>query len=369
MNDRIDMVSPLLPDLGPFNRLLEDIWEKRWLTNNGTYVQELEGALCKFLHVKYLSLYTNGTLPMVIALKALDIKGEVITTPFSFAATAHAIAWNGLHPVFADIDPVTCNMDPDRIEAAITPQTEAIMPVHCFGEPCDTERIQAIADRHGLKVIYDAAHAFGVEVNGQSVLECGDMSSISFHATKVYNTLEGGALVCHDRQMLEKVSRMRNFGIDSETEIPEIGLNAKMDEVRAAFGLLNLENVQDAILCRRTVCQTYHRELKDVDGIRMIEPNVNVRYNYAYFPIFVDAGKFGRSRDSLYCKLRDNGIICRKYFHPLLSNLPMYRSLRSSDIANLPVANRISEEVICLPIHHRLTESEQARIIDCIRQR
>lgn len=369
MNDRIDLVSPLLPDLESFNLLLKNIWEKRWLTNNGTYVQELERALAKFLHVKYLSLYTNGTMPLVTALKALGIKGEVITTPFSFAATSHAIAWNGLFPVFADIDPVTCNIDPDRIEAAITPQTEAILPVHSFGIPCDTERIQAIADRCGLKVIYDAAHAFGVEVNGQSILECGDMSSISFHATKVYNTIEGGALVCHDKQMLGKVNRMRNFGIDSETEIPEIGLNAKMDEIRAAFGLLNLESVQDTILCRRTVCQNYRMELKDIDGIRMIEPGENVRYNYAYFPIFVDAGQFGKSRDALYCKLRDNGITCRRYFYPLLSNLPMYHSLRSSDIANLPVANRISEEVICLPIHHRLTESEQARIIDCIRQR
>ena len=369
MNNRIDLVSPLLPDLNSFNLLLKDIWNRRWLTNNGTYVQELESAIAKYLHVKHLSLFTNGTLPLVTALKALDIKGEVITTPFSFAASSHAIAWNGLQPVFADIDPVTCNIDPDRIEAAITPQTEAILPVHCFGVPCDTKRIQAIADSYGLKVIYDAAHAFGVEVNDQSVLECGDISSISFHATKVYNTIEGGALVCRNRQMLEKVNRMRNFGIDSETEIPEIGLNAKMDEVRAAFGLLNLESVQDAILCRRSVFQTYRTELKDVDGIRMIEPDENVRYNYAYFPIFVDAERFGMSRDALYFKLRENNIICRRYFYPLLSNLPMYHSLISSDIANLPVANRISEEVICLPIHHRLTESEQAQIIDCIRQK
>ena len=366
MEERIELTSPLVPELDEFCGLLKDIFDRRWLSNCGKYHQILEKALCEYLKVPYLSLYANGTLPLITALNALDVKGEVITTPFTFVATSHAIVLSGSTPVFADIDPLTYNLDPDKIEAAISPRTTAIMPVHCYGTPCDTVRIQEIADRHGLKVIYDAAHAFGVEVDGRSILEAGDMSAISFHATKVYNTVEGGALVCKDKKTSDRLNQMRNFGIASETEITELGQNAKMDEVRAAFGLLNLAKVDNAILQRKRVAETYRSELRGVSGISVLEDIPGVKHNYAYFPIFIDAENYGMTRDELYFKMREANVVGRRYFYPLISELPMYRGLDSAASGNLPIAHQVADSVLCLPIHHELSEESIHRILNLI---
>ena len=323
----ISVTSPLLPSLEEFIPLLEDIWDRKWLTNNGHYHAELEEALAKYLKVPYVSLFTNGTLPLICALQALRITGEVITTPYSFVATTHSLWWNGIKPVFVDIDPNTCNIDPDKIEAAITPKTTAIMPVHVYGKPCDTKRIQEIADKYGLKVIYDAAHAFGVEVEGKSILEAGDMSTLSFHATKVYNTIEGGALICHDEKTKKRIDYLKNFGFAGETEIIAPGINGKMDEVRAAFGLLNLKQVDSAIESRRQVVLKYREALQGVKGIRIMNDMDNVRHNYSYFPIFIDANDYGMSRDNLYLRLKEKGILSRRYFYPLISEFSTYRGL------------------------------------------
>ena len=293
MNKKITVTSPLLPDLQDFTKYLEDIWDKKWVTNNGFYHKELEKKLAEYLKVGHLSLFTNGTLPLITALQALEIKGEVITTPYSFVATTHSLWWNGIKPVFVDIDPKTCNLDPEKIEAAITEKTTAIMPVHCYGTPCDVKKIQAIADKYHLKVIYDAAHAFGVEINGKSILEYGDMSTLSFHATKVYNTLEGGALIVKDEETKKQVDFLKNFGFAGETTVVAPGINSKMDEVRAAYGLLNLKIVDAAIEARRAVAEFYRENMKDVKGIRMMEEMPGVKSNYSYFPIFVDEKEYG----------------------------------------------------------------------------
>ena len=300
---------------------------------------------------------------MITALQALHITGEVITTPYSFVATTHAIWWNGLKPVFVDVDPVTCNINPEKIEEAITPQTTAIMPVHVYGTPCDTERIQAIADKHGLKVIYDAAHAFGVEVNGKSVLEAGDMSTLSFHATKIYNTVEGGALIMHDKETKRYIDYLRNFGFSGETEIVAPGINSKMDEMRAAYGLINLKQANAAIESRRQVAMWYRDALKDVKGISYLNDMPNVRHNYAYFPIFVDADVYGMTRDELYAKMKAGNVLGRRYFYPLISNLAVYRSLESAAPSHLPVANKIADSVICLPMYAGLTKEEAERVV------
>jgi len=362
----ITVTSPLLPSLDDFIPYLEDIWNRKWLTNNGHYHQKLEQALCEYLKVPYISLFTNGTLPLMCALQALRITGEVITTPYSFVATTHSLWWNGIKPVFVDIDPVTCNLDPEKIEAAITPKTTAIMPVHVYGKPCDTVRIQEIADKYGLKVIYDAAHAFGVEVNGKSILESGDMSTLSFHATKVYNTIEGGALVCHDEQTKKRIDYLKNFGFAGETTIVAPGINGKMDEVRAAYGLLNLKQVDSAIEARRKVAVQYRDALKDIPGIRFMEDIPGVRHNYSYFPIFINAEEYGLTRDELYFKLKENDVLGRRYFYPLISEFSTYRGLESAHPDNLPIANRIANSVICLPMHHSLTSSGLARITSVI---
>ena len=293
----ITVTSPLLPDLDEFNELLKDIWNRKWLTNNGHYHQELEKALCAYLKVPYISLFTNGTLPLITALQALRITGEVITTPYSFVATTHSLWWNGIKPVFVDVDPLTGNLDPDKIEAAITPRTTAVMPVHVYGNPCDTKRIQDIADKYGLKVIYDSAHAFGVEVNGESVLNAGDMSTLSFHATKVYNTVEGGALIMHDEATKKRIDYLKNFGFAGETTVVAPGINSKMDEIRSAYGLLNLKQVDAAIEARHQVAVKYREALRGVEGIRFMEDIPGVRHNYAYFPIFIDEEKYGMTRD------------------------------------------------------------------------
>jgi hypothetical protein len=353
-NKVITVTSPLLPSLDDFIPYLQDIWNRKWLTNNGYYHRELEKALCEYLKVPYISLFTNGTLPLMCALQALRITGEVITTPYSFVATTHSLWWNGIKPVFVDIDPETCNLDPNKIEAAITPKTTAIMPVHVYGKPCDTSHIQEIADKYGLKIIYDAAHAFGVEVNGKSVLEAGDMSTLSFHATKVYNTIEGGALICHDEQTKKRIDYLKNFGFAGETTIVAPGINGKMDELRSAYGLLNLKQVDTAIESRRQIAIKYRESLSNVKGIRCMEDMPGVRHNYSYFPIFVDADIYGMTRDELYFKMKEANVLGRRYFYPLISEFSTYRGLESAQSENLPIAVKIANSVICLPMHHSL---------------
>ena len=362
----ITVTSPMLPSLEEFMPYLQDIWDRKWLTNNGHYHKELEKALCEYLKVPYISLFTNGTLPLMCALQALRITGEVITTPYSFVATTHSLWWNGIKPVFVDIDPVTGNIDPDKIEAAITPRTTAIMPVHVYGNPCDTQRIQEIADKYGLKVIYDAAHAFGVEVNGESVLNAGDMSTLSFHATKVYNTIEGGALICHDEKTKQRIDYLKNFGFAGETTVIAPGINGKMDEVRAAYGLLNLKQVDAAIEARRQVAVRYREALRDVKGIRVMEDIPGVRHNYAYFPIFIDAEEYGMTRDELYFKMKEQNVLGRRYFYPLISEFSTYRGLESARPGNLPVAHHFADCVICLPMYAGLTNEEVDRILSSI---
>lgn len=365
-NKLITVTSPLLPSLDDFSSLLKEIWDSKWITNNGSFHKQLEKELAAYLKVPYLSLFTNGTLPLLTALQALRITGEVITTPYSFVATTHSIWWNGCKPVFVDIDPATGNIDPDRIEAAITPKTTAIMPVHVYGKPCDTKRIQEIADKYGLKVIYDAAHAFGVDVNGESILNAGDMSTLSFHATKVYNTIEGGALVMHDEQTKKRIDYLKNFGFAGETTVVAPGINSKMDEMRSAYGLLNLKQVDAAIEARRQVAIRYRETLRDVEGITFFDDMPGVRHNYSYFPIFVDAEKYGMTRDELYFKMKERNVLGRRYFYPLISTFTTYRGLPSAAPENLPQAHRMADSVICLPMHHVLSEEGIERIIDTI---
>lgn len=368
MTDKpVYVTSPLLPSLDDFTSSLKEIWESKILTNNGDFHKKLEIELATYLKVPYLCLFTNGTLPLITALQAMRISGEVITTPFSFVATTHSLWWNGIKPVFVDIDPYTCNLDPGKIEAAITPRTTAIMPVHVYGKPCDTLKIQEIADKYGLKVIYDAAHAFGVEVNGESILKAGDMSTLSFHATKVFNTLEGGALIVHDEQTKKRIDYLKNFGFTSEVEVVAPGINSKMDEVRAAFGLLNLKLVDKAIASRKQVAMQYRSELQDIPGISFMEDIAGVRHNYSYFPIFIDPGKYGITRDELYLKLKSHGIFGRRYFYPLITHFSTYRGLKSASPDNLPVANRIADSVICLPIYHDLPKETITKVTSLIK--
>lgn len=366
-NDGIKVTSPLLPPLEEFTAMLEDIWQRRWITNGGEYHRRLEQALADYLNVPYISLFTNGTLPLLTALQALGIQGEVITTPYSFVATTHAIWWNGCTPVFVDIDPSTGNIDPAKIEAAITPKTAAIMPVHVYGTPCDIKSIQAIADRHGLKVIYDAAHAFGVESQGTSVLNAGDLSTISFHATKVFNTIEGGAMIMHSAEMKRYIDYLKNFGFEDDVTVVRPGINSKMDEIRSAYGLLNLKQVDDAIAARRLVAEAYREALKDVPGIRFFDDMPGVRHNYGYFPIFVNAWEYGMTRDELYFKMQSAGLYGRRYFYPLISTFSPYKNLPSATPENLPVATKMADEVICLPMHHDLREEDIVRIINEIK--
>ncbi len=364
--NQITVTSPLLPDLNEFNELLKEIWDSKWITNNGSFHRRLETALAEYLKVPYVSLFTNGTLPLITALQALRITGEVITTPYSFVATTHSLWWNNIKPVFVDIEWETGCIDPNKIEAAITPRTTAIMPVHVYGKPCNVDAIQAIADKYGLKVIYDAAHAFGVEVNGESILNAGDMSTLSFHATKVYNTIEGGAMVMHDEQTKKRIDYLKNFGFAGETEVVGPGINSKMDEIRSAYGLLNLRQVDAAIEARHQVAIRYREALRDVEGITFWDDLPGVKHNYSYFPIFVDAEKYGMTRDELYFKMKSQGILGRRYFYPLISEFSTYRGLPSAAPENLPVAHKMADEVICLPMHHALSEEDVERIINAI---
>lgn len=362
----ITVTSPLLPDLDEFHGLLKEIWDSKWITNNGSFHKKLEAALCEYLKVPYVSLFTNGTLPLLTALQALRITGEVITTPYSFVATTHALWWNGIKPVFVDIDPQTGNLDPNKIEAAITPKTTAILPVHVYGKPCDVDAIQGIADKYGLKVIYDAAHAFGVEVNGESILNAGDMSTLSFHATKVFNTIEGGAMIMHDAKTKQRIDYLKNFGFAGETEVVGPGINSKMDEVRSAYGLLNLKQVDAAIAARKKVAMAYRDALRSVEGITFWDDMPGVKHNYSYFPIFVDANKYGMTRDDLYFKMKDQGVWGRRYFYPLISEFSTYRGLESATSENLPQATKMAESVICLPMHHLLRNEDVNRVLDCV---
>lgn len=365
---QITVTSPLLPDLQKFNALLQQIWDKKWITNNGDFHKQLEKELAEYLGVPYLSLFTNGTLPLITALQAMRITGEVITTPYSFVATTHSLWWNGIKPVFVDIDPKTGNLNPDKIEAAITPKTTAILPVHVYGTPCDTKRIQEIADTYGLRVLYDAAHAFGVKVEGDSVLKAGDMSTLSFHATKVYNTIEGGALVVQDEQTKKRVDYLKNFGFANEVTVVGPGINSKMDEVRAAYGLLNLKQVDQCIEARGRADVFYREALKGVPGISMLEPTPHTRHNFSYFPIFVDEKQYGMSRDALYFKMKEHDVLGRRYFYPLISEFSTYRGLESANPENLPVAHRFANTVICLPMHHALSAEDLNRVVELIRK-
>lgn len=379
-NSVITVTSPLLPNLEEFNDLLKQIWDSRWITNMGQFHNQLEKALADYLHVPYVCLFTNGTLPLMTALQALDITGEVITTPYSFVATTHSIWWNGCKPVFVDIDPNTGNIDPDKIEAAITPLTSCIMPVHCYGNPCDTNRIQEIADKHGLKVIYDAAHAFGVEVPADKyglkaydskglagIMNAGDISTLSFHATKVYNTIEGGAMVVHDQAMKKKIDSLKNFGIVDEVTVDAPGINGKIDEMRSAYGLINLKQVDSAIEARKRVAIAYRKALKPVRGVTFFDDLPGVHHNYSYFPIFIDAGEYGHTRDELYYRMKENNVLSRRYFYPLISNFPTYSDSSSASKVKLPLSNKMAEEVLCLPMHHALTTKEIINIIDLIK--
>ena len=392
---QITVTSPLLPNLDEFNGLLKEIWESKWITNNGSFHKQLESALAEYLRVPYVSLFTNGTLPLLTALQALRITGEVITTPYSFVATTHSIWWNGCKPVFVDVDPKTGNMDPDKIEAAITPKTTAIMPVHCYGKPCDVRRIKEIADKYGLKVIYDAAHAFAleipkneadynvafdeannvfspsqaskkVEVDTESILNWGDLSTLSFHATKVYNTIEGGAMIMHDAETKKRIDYLKNFGFADETTVVGPGINSKVDELRAAYGLLNLRQVDAAIESRRKVANIYREALRGVDGLTFYEDMPGVRHNYSYFPIFIDAEKYGTTRDELYLKMKEANVLGRRYFYPLISEFSTYRGLESSRKENLPNAHKMADSVICLPMHHELSEEDINRILNIV---
>lgn len=378
-NKLITVTSPLLPNLDDFTAELKKIWESKWITNNGDYHKQLEKELAAYLKVPYVSLFTNGTLPLMTALQALRITGEVITTPYSFVATTHSIWWNGCKPVFVDIDPATGDMDPNKIEAAITPRTTAIMPVHVYGKPCDTKAIQEIADKYGLKVIYDAAHAFGVEVPANEygleayndkglagILNAGDMSTLSFHATKVYNTIEGGALIMHDEKTKKRIDYLKNFGIADEVTVVGPGINSKMDEMRSAYGLLNLKQVDKAIEARHQVAIKYREALRHVEGITFFDDMPGVKHNYSYFPIFIDAEKYGMTRDELYFKMKSANVLGRRYFYPLISEFSTYRALESAAPKNLPNAHKMADCVICLPMHHGLSDEDIQRTLDCI---
>jgi dTDP-4-amino-4,6-dideoxygalactose transaminase len=351
MNKPIYVTQPAMPPLNEFIIYLQKIWESKIITNNGPFHQQFEKELADYFGVKYISVFSNGTLALVTALQALRITGEVITTPFSFVATTHSLWWNNIKPVFVDIDPEHFNLDPEKIEAAITPQTTALMPVHVFGNPCKIDAVQRIADTYGLKVIYDAAHAFGVKINDNSVLNYGDLSVMSFHATKVFNTIEGGAIICHDEKMKKRIDFLKNFGFADEVTVVAPGINAKMNELQAAYGLLQLKHIDNCIDKRKLIADTYRQQLKDIPGIRFHSDMKGVRHTYSYFPIFIDAEQYGSTRDQVYENLKIHNIYGRRYFYPLISNFPTYRGLHSAKPENLPTATKIAGQVICLPIY------------------
>ena len=361
------VTEPFLPPLEEFKEYLKEIWQSKWLTNNGQFHQDFEKKLSEYLDVPYISLFSNGTLALITALQALRITGEVITTPFSFVATTHALHWNGIKPVFCDIEREYFTLDPEKIEAAITPKTTAILPVHVYGNPCKVDEIQHIADVYGLKLIYDAAHAFGVRINGTSICNFGDLSILSFHATKVFTTFEGGAIVCHDEKMKKRIDYLKNFGFAGETTVVGPGINAKMNEFQSALGVLQLKYIDQAIEKRKMITQYYRDGLQNVQGVRFPEDIEEVHHCYSYFPVFIDKHIFGKSRDDIYEALKRENIFGRRYFYPLISQFPTYRGLPSAKPDNLPVANSVSDEVLCLPIYPGLEMTLLDSIIDLIR--
>ncbi|HPD39859.1 MAG TPA: DegT/DnrJ/EryC1/StrS family aminotransferase [Mesotoga infera] len=366
-NQPIYVTRPLLPPLEELGKSLQDVWDAQWLTNNGAKHKELENKLKDYLKVPQLSLFNNGTIALLVAIKALELTGEVITTPFTFAATAHSISWMGLEPVFVDIDPVTMCIDPNRIEEAITPRTSAIMPVHVFGTPCNVEAIGEIADRHNLKVIYDAAHAFGTEIDGTGIGNFGDITMYSFHATKLFNSAEGGALACKSEELKKKIDLLKNFGIKNEEEVIEVGINGKMNELQAAMGLAVLEHIEEERQKRAIIKQTYIENLKDIPGIKLMPDLPGVRSSYQYFAIGIDEEQFGRSRDDVYEELKKYNVYARKYFHPLCSNFECYRHLPSANQKNLPIANKIGNGVLSMPFYGGLTKEDVETICEILR--
>lgn len=356
------VTQPFLPSLEEFIPYLEKIWDNKILTNGGPMHQQLEAALCAYLEVEHVALFNNGTIALLTALQALRVTGEVITTPYSFVATAHSLLWNGIKPVFVDIDPETLNIDPSKIEAAITPQTTAILPVHCYGNSCDVEQIQQIADTYNLKVIYDAAHAFAIKDEGGSILRHGDLSVLSFHATKVFNTFEGGAIICPDALSKQRIDRLKNFGFVDELTVVAPGINGKMSEVNAAFGLLQLQHIDEAISRRSQIDTMYRKQLKAVKGIRCIDTITGRSANYSYFPILVET-EYPLSRDQLYQRLQGHNIFARRYFYPLISEFSMYRGMPSACRSNLPIASSMAERVLCLPIYPALDNDDIERIV------
>ena len=365
MNKPIYVTQPYLPPLTEFIPYLEKIWENKVLTNGGPYHQQFEKALCEYLGVEHIALFTNATIGLVTALQALRVTGEVITTPYSFVATAHSLLWNGIKPIFVDVEPRTLNLDPSKIEAAITPQTTAIMPVHCYGHPCDVDAIQKIADNYNLKVIYDAAHAFGVKCHCGSVLNHGDLSVLSFHATKVFNTFEGGAIICPDAKTKTRIDHLKNFGFVDELTVVAPGINGKMSEINAAFGLLQLKHIDAALARRREIDTAYRRKIAGIQGIHCLGTAGEKESNHSYFPILVQPN-YPLSRDALYQKLKDNGVHARRYFYPLISDFPMYRGMPSAQRDNLPVAVDAADKVLCLPIYPDLSPDDLLRITQLI---
>lgn len=360
------VTQPTLPPLEEFIPYLEQIWQSKVLTNAGPFHQKFEQALCDYLGVEYVSLFNNGTIALMTALQALRIKGEVITTPYSFVATAHSLLWNSITPVFVDIDPVNLNLDPDKIESVVTPRTTAIMPVHCYGHPCEVDRIKKIADKHGLKVIYDAAHAFGVKHDDRSVLRYGDLSVLSFHATKVFNTFEGGAIVSPDAETKQHIDRLKNFGFAGENAVVELGINGKMSEFNAALGLLQIKGFDDALQKRKAVDALYRARLAGTRGIRVLSTDEEKVSNHSYFPIMVEP-EYLLSRDALYQKLKDNGIHARRYFYPLISDFPIYQKQHATRAANLPNAQAAASRILCLPMSSNLSDDDVKRVATCIR--
>jgi dTDP-4-amino-4,6-dideoxygalactose transaminase len=365
---KIFVTQPALPPINEYSEYLKQIWESKILTNNGPFHQQFEKELADFLGVKYISLFSNGTMALITALQALNIKGEVITTPYSFVATTHSLWWNNIKPVFVDIEPVHYNIDPARIEAAITPHTTAMMPVHVYGNPCNVEAIQKIAVKYGLKVVYDAAHAFAVKSNGNSVMNYGDLAVLSFHATKVFNTIEGGAIVSHEETMKKRIDYLKNFGFEDEVTVVTPGINAKMNELQAALGLLQLKYVDGYIQKRKRVVNLYRELLSDIPGILMQEDIEDTESNYAYLPILIDAHAYGRTRDEVYDILKENEVFARRYFYPLISQFPSYSGLLSAKPENLPVATRVSGQVICLPVFPDLSKEDITRICNILKK-
>lgn len=362
----IYVTQPNLPPLEKLQPYLEEIWKNKILTNNGPFHQKFEKELASYLNVEHINLFTNATIALVVGLQALRITGEVITTPFSFVATTHAIKWNDITPVFCDIDENTTNLDPDKIEALITPKTTAIMPVHVYGHPCHTEKIQTIADKYGLKVIYDAAHAFGIRMDDKNLLLEGDMSVMSFHGTKLFNTFEGGAIISKDKKLKERIDYLKNFGFADELTVIAPGINGKMNEFQSVIGLLGLEIVDQEIERRKKVSKRYCNNLKNVKGITIFEEHNGVKHNYSYFPVLINESEFGVNREKVYDELKKKNIFSRRYFYPLISNFPTYRSLSSAQKQNLPVANKIADQVLCLPIYGSLSVEDIDKIVETI---